>query len=82
VIYSDRLIQATDAYANGWTSWEQFHAVLETDFYRNSCGGACTPCSRKHAAKQAAMMKRRRVEINEDRRKIELVGLKSFLLGN
>jgi len=62
MFYSDKLIQAADDYADGKTTWEEFHAVLETDFYHNSCGGACTPCSREKASKQSAMMKRRRAE--------------------
>jgi hypothetical protein len=61
MFFSDKLIQAAEDYVNGGL-WEEFHAILETDFYRNSCGGACKPCSREHAAKQLVKMKRQRAE--------------------
>lgn len=59
MFFSDKLIQATEDYVNGG-SWEVFHVVLETDFYRNSCGGKCNPCSREKAARQLNTMKRQR----------------------
>jgi hypothetical protein len=59
---SHRLLKATEDYANGWSSWEEFHAVLETDFYYSTCGGRCKPCSREWAARQLPKMRRRRAE--------------------
>jgi hypothetical protein len=58
---SEKLAQATEAYVNGG-SWEELHAVLETDFYHNTCDGKCKPCTREHAAKQLATIKRQRAQ--------------------
>jgi NADH:ubiquinone oxidoreductase subunit F (NADH-binding) len=67
MFYSDALLQAIEDYVNGG-SWEAFHAVLESDFYHNSCNGKCIPCSREHAAKQLVKI-RRQLQRNEDAKK-------------
>jgi len=58
---SEKLVRATEDYVRGG-SWEAFHAVLESDFYFSSCGGACKPCSREQAARQLIMMHRQRAQ--------------------
>ena len=57
MIYSDKLIQATEDYVNGG-EWEAFHTILESDFYHSSCEGRCKPCSREHATRQLVIMRR------------------------